>query len=137
MRLITEAPEQVGCLLKQRVSAVIVDALRRVVEGEWVVDPTIVRGRFAGHVIPDRWTDWPRVLSLMAEGPVEWSDRRTSCDERETVEAHIRQMPVLTHVHPCWLPPELRCPRWRSPALPGLTRKTSVLRIRDVIRRRP
>ena len=42
--LLTDAPEHAGYLLKDRVSdvAVLVDALRRVVEGECVVDPTIV-----------------------------------------------------------------------------------------------
>ena len=44
MRLLEEAPERVGYLLKERVSdvAVLVDALRRIAEGECVVDPTIV-----------------------------------------------------------------------------------------------
>ena len=44
MRLIEEHPEGAGYLLKERVSdpAVLVDALRRVVDGECVVDPTIV-----------------------------------------------------------------------------------------------
>ena len=37
-------PEGVGYLLKERVSevAVLIDALRRVAEGECVIDPTIV-----------------------------------------------------------------------------------------------
>src|SRR5512132_1617506 len=44
LRLISEHPEGVGYLLKERVmdAAVIVDALHRVIEGETVVDPTIV-----------------------------------------------------------------------------------------------
>ena len=44
MRLLEDAPERVGYLLKERVSdvAVLVDALRRIREGECVVDPTIV-----------------------------------------------------------------------------------------------
>ncbi|HEX5148890.1 MAG TPA: response regulator transcription factor, partial [Candidatus Limnocylindrales bacterium] len=44
LRLVEEHPEGVGYLLKDRVmdGAVIVDALRRVADGETVVDPTIV-----------------------------------------------------------------------------------------------
>ena len=44
LRLLEEVPERVGYLLKERVSdvAVLVDALRRIDEGECVVDPTIV-----------------------------------------------------------------------------------------------
>ena len=44
MRLLDELPGGAGYLLKERVSdvAVLVDALRRIHEGECVVDPTIV-----------------------------------------------------------------------------------------------
>jgi DNA-binding NarL/FixJ family response regulator len=45
MRLLDEHPERVGYLLKERVfdAAVLVDALRRIGDGETVVDPTIVQ----------------------------------------------------------------------------------------------
>ena len=44
MRLIEDQPEGVGYLLKDRVQdiAVVVDALRRITDGETVIDPTIV-----------------------------------------------------------------------------------------------
>ena len=44
LRLLEEHPEKIGYLLKERVFdvAVLVDALRRIDEGETVVDPTIV-----------------------------------------------------------------------------------------------
>ena len=44
MRLLEEHPERVGYLLKERVFdvAILVDALRRIGDGETVVDPTIV-----------------------------------------------------------------------------------------------
>jgi DNA-binding NarL/FixJ family response regulator len=44
MRLIQEQPERVGYLLKERVFdiATVVDALRRIVDGETMIDPTIV-----------------------------------------------------------------------------------------------
>src|SRR5436309_15666159 len=50
MRLVEEHPERVGYLLKERVFdiATVVDALRRIVDGETVVDPTIV-SRLAGR----------------------------------------------------------------------------------------
>src|SRR6201995_4836600 len=43
MRLIQDHPERVGYLLKERVFdiATVVDALRRIVDGETVIDPTI------------------------------------------------------------------------------------------------
>src|SRR5918998_1703449 len=44
MRLVEEHPARVGYLLKERVFdiATVVDALRRIVDGETVIDPTIV-----------------------------------------------------------------------------------------------
>ena len=44
LRLLAEHPEKVGYLLKERVFdvAVLVDALRRITDGETVIDPTIV-----------------------------------------------------------------------------------------------
>jgi hypothetical protein len=44
MRLIEDHPERVGYLLKERVFhiATVVDAQRRIADGETVIDPTIV-----------------------------------------------------------------------------------------------
>jgi DNA-binding NarL/FixJ family response regulator len=49
MRLLEEHPERVGYLLKERVFDVasLIDALRRLADGETVVDPTIVARLFA------------------------------------------------------------------------------------------
>jgi DNA-binding NarL/FixJ family response regulator len=73
-RLLADQPGGLGYLLKERVSdvAVLVDALRRVTEGECVIDPTIV-ARVLSRRRPDdpvqRLTDREReVLALMAEG---------------------------------------------------------------------
>ena len=74
MRLLEEAPDKVGYLLKDRVSdiAVLADALKRIDEGECVIDPTIVsrllkRPREQGPF--DELTQREReVLGLMAEG---------------------------------------------------------------------
>jgi DNA-binding NarL/FixJ family response regulator len=98
MRLIEDHPEAVGYLLKERVfdGSVLKDALRRIVEGECVVDPTIV-ARLVGR---RRRTDplvalTPReleVLSLIAEGLSNTAiAARLSVTER-TVEAHSSQV---------------------------------------------
>ena len=73
-RLLEEVPERAGYLLKERVSevAVVSDALRRIAEGECVIDPTIVsrlvsRKRERGPL--DELTEREReVLALVAEG---------------------------------------------------------------------
>jgi DNA-binding NarL/FixJ family response regulator len=74
MRLLERHPERVGYLLKERISdvAVLTDAVRRVGEGECVIDPTIVsrlmaRRRDTGPL--NQLTEREReVLGLMAEG---------------------------------------------------------------------
>ena len=74
MRLIEAYPQRRGYLLKERVSevAVLSDALRRIAEGECVIDPTIVARLVARGPSTARWaslTEREReVLSLMAEG---------------------------------------------------------------------
>ena len=54
-RLLADHPESVGYLLKERVFdvAVLVDALRRITEGETVIDPTIV-GRGKARTVSTR-----------------------------------------------------------------------------------
>ena len=98
MRLIEEHPERIGYLLKERVFDVanLIDALRRLADGETVVDPTIVarlftRKRRADPL--DKLTEREReVLALLAEG---LSNRaiatRLSVTER-TIEAHVKQV---------------------------------------------
>jgi DNA-binding NarL/FixJ family response regulator len=98
LRLLEEHPERVGYLLKQRVFdvAVLVDALRRIAEGESVVDPTIVTrllGRRRREDPLAELTEREReVLGLVAEG---LSNRaiagRLYVTER-TVEAHVKQV---------------------------------------------
>jgi DNA-binding NarL/FixJ family response regulator len=58
MRLLEQHPERVGYLLKERVSdvAVLTDAVRRVAEGECVIDPTIVSRLMPADATPDRST---------------------------------------------------------------------------------
>jgi DNA-binding NarL/FixJ family response regulator len=98
MRLLDEHPGRIGYLLKERIFdvAVLVDALRRLTDGETVVDPTIVARLFARkrRADPlDELTEREReVLALVAEG---LSNRgiaaRLYVTER-TVEAHVKQI---------------------------------------------
>jgi DNA-binding NarL/FixJ family response regulator len=94
MRLLESHPDRVGYLLKERLSdiAVLADALRRVHEGECVVDPTIVARlvkRSRDSALADLTAREREVLGLMAEG----HSNRGICEELylspKTVEAHI------------------------------------------------
>ena len=74
MRLLEHYPERVGYLLKERVSdiAVLSDAIRRIAEGECVIDPTIVsrlmrRARGEGPLATLSARE-QRMLTLVAEG---------------------------------------------------------------------
>ncbi|TDW14450.1 LuxR family two component transcriptional regulator [Kribbella kalugense] len=73
-RLLADQPGGVGYLLKERVSdiAVLVDALRRVADGECVLDPTIVsrlmRRRRPDSPLTQLTSREREILALMAEG---------------------------------------------------------------------
>jgi DNA-binding NarL/FixJ family response regulator len=104
IRLLEEHPERIGYLLKERVFdvAILIDALRRIGDGETVVDPTIV-ARLVGRrrrqdplaALTDRERE---VLGLLAEG---LSNRaiagRLFVTER-TVEAHVKQIFMKLHL---------------------------------------
>ena len=98
MRLLEEHPEKVGYLLKDRVFdiAVLVDALRRIDEGETVIDPTIVSrlvGRRRREDPLAQLTDREReVLSLLAEGLSNRAIAARIFVTERTVEAHIKQI---------------------------------------------
>ena len=95
MRLFEDQPTGCGYLLKDRVSdvAVLVDALRRVAEGECVVDPTIVTrlmrsARAPGPLatLTGRESD---VLAAMAEGCSNAGIARRLFISEKTVETNI------------------------------------------------
>jgi DNA-binding NarL/FixJ family response regulator len=94
-RLLEHHPEAVGYLLKERVSdiAVLADAIRRVTEGECVLDPTIVARLIQRprHRDPlDELTDREReVLALIAEGRSNHAIAELLLLSPKTVEAHI------------------------------------------------
>jgi DNA-binding NarL/FixJ family response regulator len=95
MRLIEDHPERVGYLLKERVFdvAILVDALRRIVDGETVIDPTIVArlvGRQRRNDPVATLTDREReVLGLVAEGMSNQAISARLFVTERTVEAHI------------------------------------------------
>jgi DNA-binding NarL/FixJ family response regulator len=98
MRLLEDAPDRIGYLLKDRVSdiAVLADALKRIDEGECVIDPTIVsrllkRPREQGPL--DELTEREReVLGLMAEGLTNPAIAARLIVSLRTVETHVNRV---------------------------------------------
>lgn len=98
MRLLEQHPARSGYLLKERVSdlAVLTDALRRLHDGECVLDPTIV-ARLVGRPRPtgplDELTKREReVLGLIAEGRSNGAICERLFLSPKTVESHVRQI---------------------------------------------
>jgi DNA-binding NarL/FixJ family response regulator len=96
-RLLDEVPARAGYLLKERVSdvGVVIDALRRLIDGECVIDPTIVSRllRRASQVVTAFETLTGRereVLALMAEGRTNGAIGKQLFLSKKTVEAHVR-----------------------------------------------
>jgi DNA-binding NarL/FixJ family response regulator len=97
-RLLEEVPAGAGYLLKDRISevAVVADALRRIDEGECVIDPTIVsrlvarkRARGPLDVLTERERE---VLALVAEGRSNGAIGEKLFLSRKTVDSHISQI---------------------------------------------
>ena len=97
LRLLEHHPARVGYLLKERVSdiAVLADALRRIGEGECVIDPTIVArllNRDRGGPLAELTEREREVIALMAEGHSNAAICATLFLSPKTVEAHIRHI---------------------------------------------
>jgi DNA-binding NarL/FixJ family response regulator len=98
MRLIQDHPERVGYLLKERIFdiAVLVDALRRIMDRETVIDPTLVSllvGRHRREDPVSKLTEREReVLGLVAEGMSNKAIASRLFVTERTVEAHIAQI---------------------------------------------
>jgi DNA-binding NarL/FixJ family response regulator len=98
MRLLEQHPESAGYLLKERVFdiAILIDALRRLADGETVVDPTIVARLFARKRMADpldQLTDREHeVLTLIAEGLSNQAIAARLFVTERTVEAHVTQI---------------------------------------------
>jgi serine/threonine-protein kinase len=97
-RLLEEDAERVGYLLKDRVldPAVMLDALRRVVAGDCVIDPAIVSQLFARQRRVDplaELTDRERdVLALVAEGLSNAEIGKRLFISDRTVEVHTKRV---------------------------------------------
>ena len=98
MRLIESYPSEMGYLLKDRItdSALLLDALRRLADGECVIDPTIVarcmRERARGGEL-DVLTDREReVLAQLAEGRSNTGIAKALYIAERTVETHTTQI---------------------------------------------
>jgi DNA-binding NarL/FixJ family response regulator len=95
LRLMEDRPEGVGYLLKERVFdvAILTDALRRLRDGESVVDPTIVSRLVGRRRQPnplEALTNREReVLSLIAEGLSNKAVAARLFITERTVEAHV------------------------------------------------
>jgi DNA-binding NarL/FixJ family response regulator len=98
LRLLDHHPEGIGYLLKDRVfdAAILLDALRRVTEGECVVDPTIVSRLLGRRRRVDPLAELtPRereVLGLLAEGLSNRAIAARLFVTERTVEAHVKQI---------------------------------------------
>jgi DNA-binding NarL/FixJ family response regulator len=98
LRLLEEHPERVGYLLKERVFdvAILIDALRRITDGETVVDPTIVSRLVGRQRRADPLAELtPRereVLGLVAEGLSNGAIAARLFVTPRTVEAHVKQI---------------------------------------------
>ena len=98
MRLIEDQPERVGYILKERIfdGAILVDALRRINDGDTVIDPTIVsrmigRQRRQGPLAM-LTTREQEVLSLVAEGLTNHAIATRMILSERTIEAHVTQI---------------------------------------------
>jgi DNA-binding NarL/FixJ family response regulator len=98
MRLLHDQPDKVGYLLKDRVfvAAALADAVRRINDGETVIDPSIVstlmRKRRRNDPLDELSERQREVLSLVAEGLSNKAISARMVVAERTVEAHVSQI---------------------------------------------
>jgi DNA-binding NarL/FixJ family response regulator len=98
MQLLEQHPERIGYLLKERVFdvAILTDALRRLADGETVVDPTIVARLLGRQRRADPLNELTirerEVLALVAEGLSNRAIAARLYVTDRTVEAHVKQI---------------------------------------------
>jgi DNA-binding NarL/FixJ family response regulator len=98
IRLVEDYPERIGYLLKERVFdiATVVDALRRIMDGETIIDPTIVSRLFGRRRRTDPLSELTErereVLGLIAEGMSNRAIATRIFVTERTVEAHVTQI---------------------------------------------
>ncbi|TMK85444.1 MAG: response regulator [Actinobacteria bacterium] len=98
MRLIEDHPDSVGYLLKERLFdvAVLVDALRRIADGECVIDPTIVSrlvGRRRREDPLSELTEREReVLGLVAEGMTNHAIAARLSETEDAIDSHVSEV---------------------------------------------
>jgi len=104
-RLLEEVPAGAGYLLKDRVSevAVVSDALRRIADGDCVIDPTIVsrlvarkRARGPLEMLTERERE---VLALVAEGRSNGAIGEQLFLSRKTVDSYVSQVFTKLDLH--------------------------------------
>ena len=104
-RLLDEVPAGAGYLLKDRVSevAVVADALRRIADGDCVIDPTIVsrlvarkRARGPLGALTERERE---VLALLAEGRSNGAIGEQLFLSRKTVDSYVSQIFTKLELH--------------------------------------
>jgi len=104
-RLLEDVPAGAGYLLKDRVSevAVVADALRRISQGDCVIDPTIVSrlvARKRAHGPLDVLTQREReVLALLAEGRSNGAIGELLFLSRKTVDSYVSQIFTKLALH--------------------------------------
>jgi DNA-binding NarL/FixJ family response regulator len=98
IRLIQSAAGGIGYLLKERISDVqtFADAVRRVAEGEFVIDPAIVTQLVGRRRLPNPLDELTsrelEILGLMAEGRSNRSIGEKLFLSANTVETHVRNI---------------------------------------------